>query len=140
MYLLHDIQEFGYKSPDYNKILDKWTRVSKATEPMNSTTAYHRQMLLQSMRNRPNTELLTKTYKDGTKTRRVATGIMVGKMKPDRLRVDYIAGNPFGAKDKKFKGALDSVRKKAGDKAVEIDPISPAINRLYNKKLGDKLI
>lgn len=140
MYLLHDLCSFGYKPPDYNKILDKWLRISKATEPMNSTTAYHRQMLLQSMRNRPNTELLTKTYKDGNKTRRVATGIMVGKQKPDRLRVDYIAGNPFSAKDKRFKGALSSVREKAGNKDIEIDSITPAVDRLYNRKLGDKRI
>jgi len=132
--------DFGYKPPDYNKILDKWVKVSKKIEPMNSTTAYHRQMLLQSMRNRPNTELLTKTYKDGDKTRRVATGIMVSKTKPDRLRVDYIAGNPFSSKDKRFKGALESVRRKAGDKDIEIDSITPVVERLYNRKLGDKRI
>lgn len=140
MYLLHDICIFGYKQPNYNKILDKWLKVSKATEPMSSTTAYHRQMLLQSMRNRPNTELLTKTYKDGTKTRRVATGIMVGKQKPDRLRVDYVAGNPFSAKDKRFKGALKSIEKKAGDKKIEIDPITNAVDRLYDRTLGNKRI
>ena len=132
--------DFGYKSPDYNKILDKWVKISKKIEPMNSTTAYHRQMLLQSMRNRPNTELLTKTYKDGDKTRRVATGIMVGKTKPDRLRVDYIAGNPFSTKDKRFRGALESLRRKAGDKDIEIDSITPSVEKLYNIKLGDKLI
>ncbi len=60
MYLLHDICSFGYKPPDYNKILDKWLRVSKKIEPFNDTKAYHRQMMLDSMRNRQGLELLKK--------------------------------------------------------------------------------
>jgi hypothetical protein len=141
MYLLHDIQSFAYKPPDYNKILDKWLKVSKATEPFNDATAYHRQMMLGSMRNRQGLELLKKEYKDSQgRIRKLVTGMAQVEDKPDRLVVKNLVGNPFSKKDKKFKGALESVRKRAGDKGIEIDSITPRVEMLYNKKLGDKRI
>ena len=138
MYLLSD---FGYKPTNYNKILDKWLSVSKKIEPFNDTKAYHRQMMLQSMRNRQSLSLLKKDYTDAQgRSRRVVTGMVQSKDKPDRLVVSNLVGNPFSAKDKKFKGALDSVRKKAGTRNIEIDSITPKVDMLYNKKLGDKRV
>jgi len=138
MYLL---AEFAFKEPNYNKILDKWSRISKSIEPFNDTTAYHRQMMLDSMRNRQGLELLKKEYKDTQgRNRRVVTGMMQGKDKLDRLIVRNLVGNPFSKRDNKFKGAVDSVRKRAGTKNIEIDPINNAVDRLYNKKLGSKRV
>jgi hypothetical protein len=141
MYLLFDIVDFGYKPLNYNKILDKWTKISKAIEPADSKTALHRQGVLQAMRNHPNTQLLTKTYKDSSgNQRRVATGIMVGEATPSVLRVDYVAGNPFSAKNKKLKGALQSLRAEAGTRSIDIDAITPTVKQLYNRRLGDKML
>lgn len=141
MYLLHDIQSFAYKPPDYNKILDKWLKISKATEPFNDTTAYHRQMMLGSMRNKQGLELLKKEYKDPQgRKRKLVTGMAQLEDKPDRLIVKNLVGNPFSKKDKRFKGALKSVRKRAGNKDIEIDAITNTVDRLYNRKLGDKRI
>ncbi len=141
MYLLHDICSFGYKPPNYNKILDKWLRVSKKIEPFNDTKAYHRQMMLDSMRNRQGLELLKKEYKDFSgKTRRVVTGMAQTKEKPDRLIVNNLVGNPFSRKDDRFKGAMKSIEKRSGKKKVEIDAITPAVDRLYNDTIGYKRI
>lgn len=138
MYLLHD---FGYKEPDYNKILNKWYRVSKKIEPFNNTKAYHRQMMLDSMRDRQGLQLLKKEYKDTQgRKRKVVTGIMQAKEKPDRLVVNYLAGNPFSAKDSKFRGALDSIEKKAGRRKIQIDPLTPTVDKLYDDKFGYKRV
>lgn len=140
MYLLHDVC-FAYKEPNYNKILDKWLRVSRKIEPFNDTKAYHRQMMLESMRNRPNLSLLKKQYKDAQgRNRRVVTGMAQMKEKPDRLIVDNLVGNPFSAKDDRFKGAIKSIEKKAGKKNIQIDPITPAVDRLYNETIGHKRV
>lgn len=143
MYFLQDFYftSFAYKPPDYNKILDKWSRISKKIEPFNDTTAYHRQMMLDSMRNKQGLELLKKEYKDSKgRTRQLVTGMAQIKDKPDRLIVANLVGNPFSRKDKKFKGALDSVKKRAGDRDIAIDAITPAVDRLYNKKLAGKRV
>ena len=126
MYLLHDLcfARFGYQPPNYNKIIDKWIKVSKKTEPFNNTKAYHRQMMLDSMRDRQGLSLLKKEYKDTQgRKRKVVTGIMQAKEKPDRLVVNYLAGNPFSAKDDRFRGAMKSIEKKSGKKKVQIDAI-----------------
>lgn len=143
MYLLHDLcfAPFAYKDPNYNKIIDKWIKVSKKTEPFNNTKAYHRQMMLDSMRDRQGLSLLKKEYRDTQgRKRKVVTGIMQAKEKPDRLVVNYLAGNPFSARDKRFRGALDTIEKKAGRRKIQIDPITPAVDKLYDDKFGYKRI
>lgn len=141
MYLLHDLCIFGFKEPNYNKILDKWLRVSKTTEPFNNTKAYHRQMMLESMKNRSNLSLLKKEYKDAQgRSRRVVTGMMQSKEKPDRLIVHNLVGNPFSSKDDRFKGAIKSLEKRSGKKKIQIDPITPAVDDLYNNTIGYKRI
>ena len=138
MYLLAD---FAFKELNYNKILDKWLKVSKKTEPFNDTKAYHRQMMLQSMKNRSNLSLLKKDYKDAQgRSRRVVTGMVQSKDKPDRLIVSNLVGNPFSRKDTRFKGAMKSIEKKAGKRHVEIDAITPAVDKLYNDTIGYKRI
>jgi len=135
------LSDFAFKNPDWNRVLKQWHKNSVQLEPFNSAKTYHRQTVLKSLADKPKDGLsfLTKTYKDGTKTRRVATGILQSKDKPDKLIAKYMVGNPRSAVDKRFKGALESLDQRVGKRKIEIDGINPATQELYDKKFKGRL-
>lgn len=141
MYLLPDLSfaSFGYKEPNIPKIINKWQKLSKKVEP----TKHTRHTILNMMSYSPNeVTILKKTYKDGNKTRKVATGLMEAYDSPrtGNLVVHGLVGNPKSVVDPRFKGALDSVDKIRGKRKISIAGVNDDLEKLYDKKFGSNRV
>ena len=148
MYILAD---FAYKKPDWVKVLTKWE--NSAGNLKGNPKNYDRSYVIDRLKNKAvdaednidelGFKFLKKEYRDPktNSKRRVVTGIAdISKNTPSRIDVDYLVGNPKAEKDKRFKGALESLNKEVGNKKIYIVGLSKKVDDIYKKKFGDRLV
>jgi len=149
MYLMSD---FGYKDPDWMKVLNKWGSTTKDLlrnehNPINEdrldviNAMRGSTNLRQHLNTKPKLEFLKKTYTDlkSGKKRKVVTGIAEVPIKTAKsIHVEHLVGNPASQYDERFSGALSSLDKKVGKRNIHIVGINDHIDDMYKKKFGNR--
>jgi hypothetical protein len=145
MYILAD---FAYKNPDWMKVLNKWEKATGELKPKakNYDRSYVIDRLKNSLTDQENKldfKFLKKEYKDPktNKNRKLVTGIAgISENTPSKIDVQYLVGNPKADKNPKFKGALNSLDKKVGNRKISMVGLSKKVDDMYKKKFGDRLV